>query len=122
MKKTSWMYTKSGNIGSYGAQVALLPDHGVGFSVLAAGTTAARHVEILAGMVSAAYAPALEAAAKEEACSVYAGTYQDEKSNSTLTVAVKDSDPGLVVSEWIFHGSDVLTLYGEIVGANASAG
>jgi hypothetical protein len=117
-QRTSWMYTKAGDLGLYCSQIALLPEYGVGFSVLGAGAASISNVQILSDLLAATYAPALEAAAKEEAHIVYAGTYHDAESNSNLTVTT-NSDPGLVISEWTFDGSDVLALYTEILG-NAS--
>ena len=112
------MYTKAGDLGRYCSKVVTLPDYGVGFTVLAAGAHALSNVQILSDLLAATYVPALEAAAKEGANTVYAGTYTDTESNSTLTVTM-NSDPGLVISEWTFNGSDVLALYTEIAG-NAS--
>ena len=117
-KRTSWMYTKEGDLGLYGSEVIFLPDYGVGFTVLAAGAHAVSNVRILADLLAATYVPALEAAAKEEANAVYAGTYSNAATNSTMTVTT-NSDPGLVISEWTFNGSNVLALYTEIAG-NAS--
>jgi CubicO group peptidase (beta-lactamase class C family) len=117
-QRTSWIYTKAGDLGLYCSQIALLPEHGVGFSVLGAGAASISNVQLVSDLLAATYVPALEAAAKEEAYTVYAGTYHDAESNSTLIITT-NSDPGLVISEWTFNGGDFLALYTEIVG-NAS--
>ena len=114
--RTSWMYTKSGDIGLYSGQFALLTDYDVGFTVLAAGTSSTQTVEIVSDMLAATFLPALEAAAKEEAQSTYAGTYTDSGSNSSLTV-VTDSNPGLGVTSWAENGTNILPGIGALLGA-----
>jgi hypothetical protein len=82
-QRTSWMYAKAGDLGLYCSQIALLPEYGVGFSVLGAGAASIPNVQIVSDLLTATYVPALEAAAKEEAHTVYGGTYHDAESNST---------------------------------------
>jgi hypothetical protein len=68
--------------GLYSSQVALLPDWEARFTVLAVGTasrTSHANVEIISDMLAAAFIPALEAIARAEAKTVYAGTYTAEQ-------------------------------------------
>ncbi|OAA65327.1 Beta-lactamase/transpeptidase-like protein [Niveomyces insectorum RCEF 264] len=111
-----WMYTKAGDLGLYSSTVILLPELGVGVSVLSAGTDTTNAVRILSDAVATSWVPALRAAAAAEAATAYAGTYTDARSNSTLVVAVNDSNPGLSVRSWTYGGVDVLALLGEVEG------
>jgi CubicO group peptidase (beta-lactamase class C family) len=117
LNRTSYLYTKSGDIGLYSAELALLPDYDVGFTVLAAGLQTDANVRIISDILAAVFVPALEAAAKQEADQVYAGTYTGPAgTNSSLTV-VTDGSPGLGVTRWMENGTDVLPLIGIILGA-----
>ena len=118
--RQSWMYTKSGQIGLYSSWLALLPDYNVGFTVLAAGTEASTNVNVLSNMMAAVLVPALEAAAREEAQSVYAGTYGlagAGGANSSMTVLVDDQKPGLGVTRLVNNGTNILQLLAELFAA-----
>lgn len=117
LNRTSYMYTKSGNLGTYAAEVAYLPDHDVGFTVLAAGRKSSDNVRIISDILAAEFVPALEAAAKEEAKRMYAGTYTSPGAvNSSMMVEV-DSGPGLAITRWVQNGTDAFPLIGTILGA-----
>ena len=55
--------------------------------------------------------PAIAKAAKEEAASVYAGTYQRAGSNDTFVIAM-DANPGLLVTKFLINGTDVAEGFG----------
>ena len=117
LNRTSYMYTKSGNLGSYAAEVAYLLDYDVGFTVLAAGLKSSVNVRIISDILAAVFVPALEVAAKEEAQCMYAGTYTSSGAvNSSMTVEV-DSGPGLAITSWVQNGTDAFPLIGTILGA-----
>ncbi|KAF4943426.1 hypothetical protein FGADI_13415 [Fusarium gaditjirri] len=103
--RTSWMYTKGGQLGMYNSLMALLPDWGVGLTVLAAGTGASGVVGMVPGAIASKLVPALEQAAKRQARQNYNGRYGDERNG--LTVAVKDNLPGLGVTSWSSDGRDM---------------
>ncbi|KAL7757436.1 hypothetical protein ACKLNR_011963 [Fusarium oxysporum f. sp. zingiberi] len=103
--RASWMYTKGGQLGMYSSLMALLPDWGVGLTVLAAGTGASRVVGMIPGAMVSKLVPALEQAAKRQARQSYSGRYGDERNG--MTVAVQDSLPGLGVTSWFFDGRDM---------------
>lgn len=104
--RVSYLYTKNGELGLYGSQIVLMPDYDVGFTVLAAGQSAAQSIPVLSDIISEIFYPALEAAAKEEAGAHYAGTYQDPVGvNSSITI-ITDDRPGLGIQQWIFNGTD----------------
>ena len=118
INRTSWMYTKSGDIGLYSGELALLPEYDVGFTVLAAGVSSNANVRILSDILAAAFVPALEAAAKEEAEKNYAGTYTSG-ANSNVTV-VTDSNPGLGITSWTENGTDVFEILGSVLGVTSA--
>jgi hypothetical protein len=103
--KTSWMYTKGGKLGMYSSLMTLLPDWGVGITVLAAGTDAPGVVGMIPGAIVSKLVPALEQAAKRQARQSYSGLYGDERNG--MTIAVQDSLPGLGVTSWLVDGRDM---------------
>ena len=105
INRASWMYTKGGQLGMYSSLMALLPDWGVGLTVLAAGTGASGVVGMIPGAMVSKLVPALEQAAKRQARQSYSGRYGDERNG--MTVAVQDSLPGLGVTSWFFDGRDM---------------
>lgn len=72
------IHTKGGNVGVYSAPLALLPDFNVGFVVLVA-SEADGAPYIFSDLIAEVVIPALEEAARQEADSVYAGTYTAKK-------------------------------------------
>ncbi|KAF5611204.1 beta-lactamase 2 [Fusarium subglutinans] len=106
--KTSWMYTKGGQLGMYSSLMALLPDWGIGFTVLAAGTDAQEVVGMIPAAIVSKLVPALEQAAKRQARQSYSGRYGNER--NAMTLAVQDSLPGLGVTSWLVDGHDMFDL------------
>lgn len=121
LKRHSWMYTKSGDLGTYSSHIILLREYDVGLTIMTAGYNASKTSRILADMATAVFVPALEQATKENAAAVFAGTYSDEKTNSTIALAVLDDEPGLVVTQWSVDGLDVLPLIGALQKAPTAA-
>lgn len=113
MNRTSWMYTKSGDLGMYSNNMILLPEFDIGITILTAGPSgsiAGATSRILSDIVTTSFMPAFERGAKEEAATVYAGVYADAETNSTITLDILEDEPGLKVSEWSFGGVDVFPL------------
>ena len=109
INRTSWMYTKAGGTGLYATNFVLLPDYDAGFTVLAGGSSAPLNVEIISEIITASFVPALEAAAKEEANTVYTGTYGTPGTNMTIET---DEYPGLGILEWNMNGTSVFDILG----------
>lgn len=112
------VYTKLGDAGSYGAALALIPQYDAGFAFLNGATSAARS-EIALGILDAVTAtvlPALEAEARAEAKRNFVGAYASAGGtlNATLKIGFNQStDPtdvhsSLVVTEWMYNGTDIL--------------
>lgn len=105
------LHTKSGDLGSYKGMIVLIPDFDVTFALLMGGPDASSvGVTIGMGELVEVLIPALDAAAREEAKNNLAGTYTDEESNSTVTLAIDDG-PGLLVTELVMRDLDVLENY-----------
>ncbi|EXL44570.1 hypothetical protein FOCG_13537 [Fusarium oxysporum f. sp. radicis-lycopersici 26381] len=116
--RASWMYTKGGQLGMYSSLMALLPDWGVGLTVLAAGAGASGVVGMIPGAMVSKLVPALEQAAKRQARQSYSGRYGDERNG--MTVAVQDSLPGLGVTSWFFDGRDMFDSIRLIVSGSST--
>ncbi len=108
--RVSYLYTKNGQLGLYSSQMVLMPDYNVGFTVLAAGASGPQQVPQLSNIVTDVFYPALEAAAKEEADAIYAGTFQDPHGVNSSIIISTDDQPGLGVQEWIFNGTEALSI------------
>ena len=104
------LYTKSGNVAGYGANFVLIPDHGVGFVVLSAGTRG-RVPYAISGIIADALLPALDEAARVEAASNLAGTYAAPGSlDASVVLSSAPGVLGLTVKKWISNGTDILAM------------
>ncbi|KAI1799687.1 beta-lactamase/transpeptidase-like protein [Daldinia bambusicola] len=119
-------FNKAGNIGSYSALLAILPDFDIGFTVLLAGelpgnagfALAGTYITLLTELrygrayietdtLGESILPAIEEAARAEAGAKYSGNYvyPNEKVNSSMTITT-DELPGLSISQWFSNGTD----------------
>ncbi|KAL7810809.1 beta-lactamase/transpeptidase-like protein [Trichoderma gracile] len=103
------LYTKSGSVGAYQSLVVLVPDYRVALAILAAGPDASAAVQVVSETVIQALLPALEEAAKEQACNKLCGEYSTSTgvSNSSLVITV-DESPGLLIKRWTHQGHDLI--------------
>lgn len=100
-------YTKAGDIGAYDSTLVLSPQHGVGWTVLAAGGTgkAGKIQTALTNAFQTFFIEAIEEQARVEAAQNFDGTYVDEASNSSVTiVAGHEGHMGLAALDWTFQG------------------
>lgn len=114
------IYTKSGDVGAYHSNIALVPDYDIAIAVITAGpeTDIELSYRLLSQLLSRLL-PALEQAGKDEAAARgLTGTFTDPTTNSTVTLSTDDG-PGLAVTGWTVRGRDVGALYAGLV---ASAG
>ncbi|KAJ4258870.1 hypothetical protein NW762_007957 [Fusarium torreyae] len=104
-KRSNWIYTKGGDLGMYKSLVSLMPDWGIGITILAAGSDVSELFNAVTGQITSELVASLEKAAKHQAIPTYNGLYGDKKSNVTLSVQ-KDL-PGLAVTSWFFKERDM---------------
>lgn len=120
LNRTSWMYTKGGDINVYSSLVAYLPDWDVGFTVLTAWSESDPSYA-LEDMIAGYLVPALEEAARTEAAAKIAGTYTESSTGSTLSLAV-DDQPGLAITNWTVGNVSVFSVIGGLYGYTAPVG
>lgn len=103
------LYTKGGTLTDYHAMSALVPDSGLVLSVLASGPEVMGFLpQLVAIKLIEALIPAMDLASREETIQNLAGRYADEATDSRLTLALDDDGPGLVLSDWVVRGVEVL--------------
>ncbi|KAK3498710.1 beta-lactamase/transpeptidase-like protein [Neurospora crassa] len=107
-------YNKAGRIGYYNSLLNLLPDYGVGFSVLLASPNLPANANFnLADVLGEQLLPALEEAAREQAQDTYGGSYSNSSSNSngvgnsSLKITTQPDRPGLGIENWVSNGTDM---------------
>jgi hypothetical protein len=105
----------------------LVPEFGLGLSVMVAGTVDT--MEVIRETVVRALIPAVESIARRQAVIQYAGLYRPhEKINSNgtnqsyLRIEVDQDGPGLYIAEWISNGADLLSFHGYLEGMPISTG
>jgi CubicO group peptidase (beta-lactamase class C family) len=106
--RISDLYTKAGGNGDYTAIFALSPDHGLGFSILVAGSTATPARWPLRNAIGELFIPAAEAAAAENAAQNLAGTFLGTEDGHNITLTVDDNRPGIGVKSVFFEGAQIL--------------
>ncbi|KAI0149601.1 beta-lactamase/transpeptidase-like protein [Xylariaceae sp. FL1272] len=105
------VYTKNGGIPDYNAIFILIPDYDIVASIVSAGPASSLSTQLeIATIALESFTPAVEAAGKSEATTSFAGTYADEASNSSITIAIDDG-PGLVVKNWTANGFNVFEVF-----------
>lgn len=115
-------YTKGGDLGTYHANLVLIPDYDLVISILTTGPeTSSGVVQLLSSQTITTLLPAIETAGKDDARAAFAGTYVDKDTNSTFTLIVDDEGPGLNITEWTVRGTDVPSHWLNYLGAISSA-
>jgi hypothetical protein len=107
--RISDLYTKAGGNGDYTCILALSPDHGLGFSLLIAGSTASAARWTIRDAVGELFIPAAEAASAANAASNLSGTFiapDQPGTNLTLSVDVEDGIPGLGLQSLYINGTE----------------
>ncbi|KFA77434.1 hypothetical protein S40288_03087 [Stachybotrys chartarum IBT 40288] len=115
--RISDLYTKAGGNGDYTAIIGLSPDHGIGFSILIAGSSATPARWPIRDTVGEIFLPAAEAAAAENAARNIAGTYTSATEGNNITLAVNDNYAGLGIESFYYNGLNGAPLF-----AGAEAG
>lgn len=108
------LYTKSGTTGMYSSLLVLVPDYDVVISILSAGADAPLLVNLGADAAAQTMLPVLDRLAREQTRQNLGGTYKPARaqSNTSITVSLDDKTPGLLVTEWISNGTDLIATLG----------
>ncbi|KAK1566233.1 beta-lactamase [Colletotrichum navitas] len=104
--RISDLYTKAGGNYDYTCIFALSPDHGIGYSILVAGSTATPARWPIRDAVGELFIPAAEAAAADNARLNLAGTFVAASAGSNVTLSVDADGAGLVVESAFINGED----------------
>lgn len=107
------LVSKSGGLPGYTSIIIMLPEYGIGITILVAGRSQA--LSILRAAIVDAMIEYGETVALTELQGSYAGYYEDPSTNSSISLAVKE-DYGLYVTEWKSNGSNPLALYTQVFG------
>ena len=105
--------TKGGNLPGYSSMMIMVPEYAIGITVLVAGNGNA--LGVIREVVVKEVVRFAEEAAMMELRKKYVGTYEDERSNSSITLAQSD-EYGLTVTRWISNGVDTLLQYDRPAG------
>ncbi|KAI1347347.1 beta-lactamase/transpeptidase-like protein [Xylaria sp. FL0043] len=112
-------YTKSGNLGAYNNILCLIPDYDLVITILSAGGESSEDmVELTLTDVVTAILPAIEDAGKAQAIPLFAGTYSDASTNSSLTLSLPDDGPGFAVTNWTVRDVDIIAAYPVLSGGS----
>lgn len=103
------LYLKAGGNGDYTSVIALSPDHGLGYSILVAGSTATDARWPIRDALGETFVPAAEYAAAQNARDNLSGTFVSNSSGGTnITLTVDDDEPGLGLESFFVNGEDTL--------------
>ena len=98
--------------GVYATAFFLVPQYDFGFTVLTAtnpGTVSGAVVRNdLPNKIVDIILPVLDAIAKEQSGSTFGGHYTSTTGNSSLTVGADRSNTGLIVTQWVSNGVDMI--------------
>ena len=111
--------TKGGALNQYFSTIILIPEFGLGVTILIAGHSSA--LWDLRENIIATLVPAADKLVRQEVRAVYAGTWADSDSfwgppnwNWSLKLEVDNLGPGMRVREWVSNGTDFLEVYGRM--------
>ncbi|KAH8772939.1 beta-lactamase/transpeptidase-like protein [Hyaloscypha finlandica] len=113
-------HSKAGSIGPYSSLLALLPEFGIGFSVLVAGDYALNNW-VLADTLGNSILPAVQQVVRKETQANYAGKYSSSELNSSVTFTTDASKPGLGITSWISNGTDMMAVSNDLLTSSISA-
>ncbi|KAM5349033.1 hypothetical protein ACJ41O_008856 [Fusarium nematophilum] len=107
------VYTKSGNFGTYGANIAIIPEYNIGIAINAAGQDSYTACETLLSEAVRKVVETMDRLARVQARDKYAGRYTSRNGSLVLVV---DEGPGLKIKEWKSQGHSVLEAWAKLSG------
>ncbi|MCJ1390340.1 hypothetical protein MMC18_003199 [Xylographa bjoerkii] len=113
--------TKSGGLWGYSSLIVLLPEFGLGLTILVAGDH--RALGELTVRLTGTIVPAIEDFARKETRRAFTGSFVAIagengllSTHSSLLLAVDDVGPGIRIVTWISRDVDFLKVYGHLKG------
>ncbi|MCJ1284822.1 hypothetical protein MMC26_004159 [Xylographa opegraphella] len=113
--------TKAGGLWGYSSLIVLMPEFGLGMTILVAGDH--RALGELTARLTGTIVSAFEEFARTETRRAFAGSYAAISArdslpsmNSSLVLAVDDVGPGIRIAAWISRDVDFLKVYGHLKG------
>lgn len=113
--------TKGGSLGGYYSSIVLIPEFGLGLTILVAGAQAAQFD--LRERVISLLVPEIDKLVRAKAQITHAGFYGTWNDRSgplnkswSVVLEVDDVGPGLHVTSWISNSTDFLPTYGMLKG------
>ena len=103
--------TKSGGLPGYSSIMITIPEYRIGITILVAGNGKA--LKDIQEVVVKEMVRFAEEAAMAELRARYVGTYEDERANSSITLA-QSEQYGLTATRWVSNGVDTLRGFGAI--------
>jgi hypothetical protein len=114
--------TKGGSLKGYYSSILMIPEFGIGVTILVAGDYAA--LADLREKIIATLIPLLEKLVRDEVRKQYSGTWahfpdwwnSNPDANFSLKLEVDNTGPGLRVMDWLSNGTDFLPVYERLKG------
>ncbi|KAK5992088.1 Beta-lactamase-like sdnR-like protein [Cladobotryum mycophilum] len=98
-------YAKDGDLLYYHSSLVLSPDHDVGFIVLTAGPQGIQLRTEIKNALGEIFMPAVEQQAQVEASTTFDGTYVDDATNSSVTLASGfQGSAGITIKSFVSYG------------------
>lgn len=111
------IFTKAGALEGYFSTIFLIPEYGVGLTILTASPTQLALSEIQEAVV-AKLIPLIDGLNRDRARQKYSGFYETKNKfsgeNSSISIEVDDDGPGLRLRSWKLNGTDFLSVYGKL--------
>jgi hypothetical protein len=103
--------TKSGDLPGYNSLIVMIPEFGLGITILVAGNPLAKS-DLMEKLI-ATLVPTAEELLRNQVRARYAGHYEGWHAGWSLTLAVDDG-PGIRVLDWVSNHTDFLSVYGSL--------
>jgi hypothetical protein len=110
--------TKGGDLKQYDTLIAMIPEFGLGITILTAGDATA--LTDISERIISTLGRAVDELLRGEVRDRYAGTYVGYELGWSLKLEVDDVGPGLLVMEWVSNYTDFLPVYGSLKGMGYS--
>jgi hypothetical protein len=112
------VYHKPGGARNSYTQLAVSPDHGIGYALVTAGAGVPSTFPYLINKIHSILLAGAEQAARDQAVALYAGNYT-LPDNSVAEFTLREGEPGLFLNRLISNGTEITALLGPSLGMPA---